>query len=145
QFPESWALFERILSEEEKEGPITDPWLLLNAGQTALVMHRQDQGLDLLKRASQYEPTRAQALEATALYYLSLQRTDDAMHILSDLILQDPTNSRLIRLRAAARYTSGDATGAVEDLERLLQMDPNDQEAKTRLAEIRGRLGTLTP
>jgi tetratricopeptide (TPR) repeat protein len=146
QFPESWALFERILSEKEKEGsPITDPWLLLNAGQTALVMHHESQGLDLLKRASQYEPTRQEALEATALYYLSLQRTDEAMHILSDLILQDPTNSRLIRLRAAARYTSGDATGAVEDLEHLLQMDPNDQEAKTRLAEIRGRLGTLTP
>ena len=145
QFPESWALFERILAEEEKEGEITDPWLLLNAGQTALVMHREKQGLDLLKRASHYEPTRAAALEATALYYLSLQRTDDAMRILSDMILQDPTNGRLIRLRAAARYTSGDATGAVEDLEHLLQMDPNDQEARTRLAEIRGRLGELTP
>lgn len=145
QYPESWALFERILSEKEKEGEITDPWLLLNAGQTALVMHREAQGLDLLKRASRYEPTRAAALEATALYYLSLQRTDDAMRILSDMILQDPTNGRLIRLRAAARYTSGDATGAVEDLEHLLQMNPNDQEARTRLAEIRGRLGELTP
>ena len=145
QYPESWALFERILAEKEKEGAITDPWLLMNAGQTALVMGRESPGLDLLRRAAEYEPTRAEALEATALYYLSRQRTDDAMRILSDMILQDPTNGRLIRLRAAARYTSGDATGAVEDLERLLQMDPNDQEARTRLAEIRGRLGQLAP
>jgi tetratricopeptide (TPR) repeat protein len=145
QYPESWALFERILSEKEKEGPIHDPWLLMNAGQTALVMRQESRGLDLLSRAAQFEPTRTAALEATALYYLSRQRTDDAMRILSDMILQDPSNARLIRLRAAARYTSGDATGAVEDLEHLLQMDPNDQEARTRLAEIRGRLGELTP
>jgi tetratricopeptide (TPR) repeat protein len=142
QYPESWALFERILSEKERG---EDPWLLLNAGQTALVMNRESQGLDLLERAAAYEPTRAAALEATALYHLSRRRTDDAMRILSDMILQDPSNARLIRLRAAARYTSGDATGAVEDLERLLQLDPSDEDARTRLDEIRGRLRELTP
>ena len=70
QYPESWALFERILSEKDTRGRIDDPWLLLNAGQTALVMNRESEGLDLLEKAAAFAETRPAALEATALYHL---------------------------------------------------------------------------
>ncbi len=140
RYGEAWALFDRLLKDREAAGGPEDPWLLLNAGQTALRMGEERRGLDLVRRAEAYEATRESALEATALFYLATRRWNEALHVLSEALLRAPDNLRLVKLRAAARYTTGDATGAVEDLERALALDPNDAEARGRLDEVRGRI-----
>ncbi len=142
RYREAWALFEQTLADAQSARRPEDPWLLLNAGQTALAVGEEEQGLALLKRAEAFDAVRESALEARALYYIATRRHDVALGILSDALLDAPDNARLIRLRAAARYSKGDATGAIEDLQRLLQLDPNDEDAKRRLAEIEGRTGT---
>lgn len=145
RYEEAWALFSRRLAEDNAARRESDPWLLLNAGQTALKIGREKEGLELLRRAESPETTRDAALEATALYYLATRRWNEALGLLSDAILRSPENLRLVKLRAAARYTTGDATGAVEDLEHVLARDPQDEEAQSRLDEIRGRVSEPLP
>jgi hypothetical protein len=45
-------------------------------------------------------------------------------------------NPTLYKLRGAARFSTGDATGARADLQRVLSLDPQDEEARARLQEL---------
>jgi tetratricopeptide (TPR) repeat protein len=145
RYPEAWALFEQALAGAEASNAPEDPWLLLNAGQTALALGEESKGISLLRRAQAHGEVRDAAIEAIALYSITTRRYNDALSVLSDALLDSPDNARLIRLRAAARFTKGDATGALEDLEHLLRLDPNDADAKRRMEEIRNRVGDVSP
>ena len=54
------------------------------------------------------------------------------------LVVHD--NATLHRLRAVARYAAGNATGFVEDLEKVLDLEPGDADSRRKLTEIRDRL-----
>ena len=78
----------------------------------------------------------ARAYQALARYYLSLRRKDEALAVVSEALLVISGNASLHRLRAVARYASGDATGAVEDLRKVLELEPGDVESRRKLDEI---------
>jgi tetratricopeptide (TPR) repeat protein len=132
RYEEAWQLYGKLLAERGEE----DPWLLLNAGQTALVLRREQRGFELLDKARRLPPTREAASEALALWLFSQRRLDEALRVLSEAILYIEDNPNLYKLRGAARFSSGDATGARRDLERVLALDPQDKEAKARLHEL---------
>jgi tetratricopeptide (TPR) repeat protein len=132
RYGEAWQLYEKLLAEHGED----DPWLTFNAGQTALVLGNQERGLPLLEDARREPRTREAASEALALWLLSQRRYDEALRVLSEAILNVQDNPRLYKLRGAARFSTGDATGARKDLERVLSLDPQDEEARARLHEL---------
>jgi len=126
------------LYDELRASPLADdPYFRLNAGQTALRLENEAQGLADLGAAATDDATREDAYVAMANYHLSTRRTTDALRILSDALLHVPESVPLHRLRALARYASGDATGALEDLEFVVAHDPSDDASRTRLEDVR--------
>jgi tetratricopeptide (TPR) repeat protein len=135
-YDEAWSHYAAMLAGEGGQDP-DDPYLLLNAGQTALALHHRDEGLSLLERATKHDETRVPAWEALAHYHLSERRPADALRVLSEAVLRLPDDAALRRLRALARWTTGDLTGTIEDLEACVRLDPSDAASRQRLEELR--------
>ena len=134
RYREAWNLY----GELAERGMESDPYFLLNAGQTALALKRQDEiGLEYLRRAAGFPEVRLAALESAAIYLLSMRRAEEALTVLADAHLLVAENVSLHRLRAVARLATGDATGAIEDMETVLRLDPTDVETRRKLEEIR--------
>jgi tetratricopeptide (TPR) repeat protein len=137
-YREAWEIYVGLESSELAN----DPYFLLNAGQTTLELKKhEDKGVEFLTRAARHAETRELAWEALAQFYLSLRRAEAALPILSQALLVTTDNANLYRYRAVARYATGDATGAIEDLEKVLELEPNDLESRRKLDEIRAALG----
>ncbi|NNE42764.1 MAG: tetratricopeptide repeat protein, partial [Gemmatimonadetes bacterium] len=132
-FAEAWKIYQGLLNADLGD----DPFLDLNAGQTALALKKETEGFGLLERAATDPRTRREAYEAQARYLLSMRRTKDALRVLSDAILKVRDEPRLHRLRALARYANGDVTGAIQDLERVVELDPTDTASRQRLEDVR--------
>lgn len=137
RYEEAWATYGELLGEDRG----ADPFVLLNAGQTALALGLEEPGTELLTRAARDSATAGPALEALARYELSARRPKDAQRILSEAILLAPDNADLHRLRALARYADGDLSGAIQDLEEVVRMDPTDGESRRRLEDFRAGRG----
>ncbi len=137
RYDEAWALY----SELGREGADDDPWFELNAGQTALALKREGPGLELLERATRRVETRTEAWKAIATWHLSRRDPEKAMPVLSEALLHIEGDAHLHRLRAVARVATGDATGAVEDLRKVIALVPADEDSRRRLAEIENTLG----
>ncbi len=131
-YSEAWDLFVRL----DSLGWSEDPYYEFNAGQTALALDREEEGLALLRRATRHEEVREGAWTIMARYHLSRRDPEPALPVLSEALLHAPENVDLRRLRAVARYALGDADGAVEDLEKVVELDPADSDSRRRLDEI---------
>lgn len=126
------------LYDELRTGPLADdPYLLLNSGQTALYLEDEARGLAELKRATNHDATREDAFVAIANYQLARRQTTEALRTLSEALLHVSDSVTLHRLRALARYANGDVTGAIEDLEIVVALDPGDAASRTRLEDLR--------
>lgn len=134
-YEEAWGHYAALLAGGTEEA--ADAYLLLNAGQTALALRREAEGLSLLESATRHDDTRVSAWEALARYHLSERRPNDALRVLSEAVLRLPEDAALHRLRALARWTTGDLTGTLEDLEAAVRLDPSDAESRRRLEELR--------
>jgi tetratricopeptide (TPR) repeat protein len=119
-----------------------DPDFLLNAGQTALALKKEALGVGWLERATRVPGAREAAYDALARYWLSLRRWDEGLRVLSEALLRVPDSPSLLRLRARARHATGDATGAIEDWSRVLELDPADDTARTELEALRAGTGS---
>lgn len=137
RYPEAWAIYDQLLQGDRA----ADPFVQLNAGQTALALGKPDPGVGLLERASRDSLTALPAFEALARYELSQRRPKDALRALSEAILHYPDQADLHRLRALARYADGDLSGAVRDLEDVVRLDPADRESAQRLEELKAGRG----
>ncbi|MGQ0723074.1 MAG: tetratricopeptide repeat protein [Candidatus Eiseniibacteriota bacterium] len=135
-YGEAWEHYAAMLADEGA-ADAADPYLLLNAGQTALALRREEEGSSLLGRATKHDETRVPAWEALARYHLSERRPADALRVLSEAVLRLPEDAALRRLRALARWTTGDLTGTLEDLEAAVRLDPSDTASRQRLEELR--------
>ncbi|MCA9753304.1 MAG: tetratricopeptide repeat protein, partial [Gemmatimonadetes bacterium] len=118
-----------------------DSDFLLNAGQTALALGREDLGLEWLERALDRPDAREFAADAIARYWLSRENWDAGLRVLSNGLLRAPDSEPLLRLRAHARRATGDATGAIEDWEHVLRLAPGDSVATEELAGLREHAG----
>jgi tetratricopeptide (TPR) repeat protein len=137
RFEEAWTLYRELLAGPRAD----DPFVLLNAGQTALALGLAEQGTELLQAAARDAGTAAAALEALARFELSQRRPKEAQRALSEAILHSPDDADLHRLRALARYADGDLSGAIRDLEDVVRLDPADEESRRRLEDFRAGRG----
>ncbi len=131
EYREAYALFREIEPVRRD-----DPYFLLNAGQTALMLKQEGPGIGWLTRATEFEETREAATTAIVTFHLSQKRVDEALRLLSEALLHAPESQALLRLRAQARFFAGDRTGALEDLRHLMRIDPEDPEARAGLAAL---------
>jgi tetratricopeptide (TPR) repeat protein len=131
QYDESYRLFESLTGTEQGH----DPYFLLNAGQTALMLQKEGPGTAWLRAASRFPGFAEDAYLILARYQLSFPRFDEGLRVLSEGLLRVPDSVPLLHLRARARRATGDETGAIEDWQHVLRLDPSDEVARTAIAE----------
>ncbi len=114
-----------------------DPYFLMNAGQTALVLGEEARGLEWLHRATGQDAVADDAWGAIASYLAGSGRLAEARAALDAAVAQRPGSAALVAMRAALRHRQGDAAGAARDLERATALDPSNAEWRRRLASLR--------
>lgn len=134
---EALALFREIATE----GGEDDPVFLLNAGQTALARGDREEGLRWLGAAMEHDGTADAARLALARYRLAAGEVTEARTLLEDAPPDLVATTALLRLRAIARYATGDVGGAARDLEAVLAADPADAPSRARLEALRAGEG----
>ncbi len=70
------------------------------------------------------------ALSAAAQYYNELKKFDKAEETASKAIKLNPSSVDAYKTRAVARISIKDRKGAIEDIEKALRLDPQDESAK---------------
>jgi len=133
EYEESLALFREI----ERASGATDGAFHLNAGQTALALGESELGLRWLERALADRETRADAFLSIVRFRLSAGDWTGAQRALADPPPELRSGTETLRLRAVARYRTGDLQGAMQDLEAVLTIDPSDTESRRRLEALR--------
>jgi tetratricopeptide (TPR) repeat protein len=108
--------------------------------------------LDFYKKAYALDPSSPEIADHLAETYDEAHRVDEAISEAQGLLQKDPDNLPARRLLVqiylrALRETNSDsgqqiiATRAVEQLEQIRRLDPNDTNSELELAELYGRLG----
>ncbi|MBW8868378.1 MAG: tetratricopeptide repeat protein, partial [Acidobacteria bacterium] len=64
-------------------------------------------------------------------------KSDDALAYLTANLEYYPKSSRTYQAMAAVKNAKGDKTGAVAALEKAVELDPNNVQAKTLLENLR--------
>ncbi len=140
RYAEAYALFAELAPSMPD-----DPYFLMNAGQTALVVGEEERGLAWLRRAAEHDTVAGDAWSAIASYLAGAGRFDEARTALDAAVGRHPDSARLAAMRAAVRHRQGDAAGAVADLERAVALDPSNDELRKRLAALRSSPGPGAP
>jgi len=78
------------------------------------------------------------ALVGIANTALNQKRPDDAMKYLQANLEYFPKSSQTYQAMAQVKNTKGDKAGAVKDLETAVQLDPQNNQAKNQLQQLRG-------
>src|SRR5262245_46305369 len=85
----------------------------------------------------QYDFTES-ALVQIATTALNQKRPDDAMRYLQANLEYFPKSSQTYQAMAQVKNTKSDKAGAIKDLETAVQLDPQNNQAKNQLQQLRG-------
>jgi tetratricopeptide (TPR) repeat protein len=66
------------------------------------------------------------------------QKADDALAYLQANLEFYPKSSRTYQTMAQVKNAKGDKDGAIKDLEKAVELDPNNQQAKMQLQQLKG-------
>jgi tetratricopeptide (TPR) repeat protein len=126
------AALERAPSQDD---PALRP-MLEHRATAHIALSMYPSGLADLEAAIQMDSSsfRAQYLAALCLY--NLGRHAEAVDAATRAIEIDASNGPAWFLRAAAKSTGGDASGALEDVQQAITLDPDDQQALTFKADL---------
>jgi hypothetical protein len=80
-----------------------------------------------------------EALVTIAQRAITAKRPDDALAYLQANLEYYPRSARTYQAMAQARNAKGDKAGAIKDLEKAVELDPNDRQAKTQLQQLKGQ------
>jgi hypothetical protein len=80
-----------------------------------------------------------QALLTIAQRAVTAKRPDDAIAYLQANIEYWPRSARTYQALAQVRNSKGDKAGAIRDLEKAVELDPANAQAKTQLAQLKGQ------
>jgi tetratricopeptide (TPR) repeat protein len=69
---------------------------------------------------------------------VAAQKPDDAIAYLQANLEYYPTSVRTYRTMAQARNAKGDTAGAIKDLEKALEIDPNNAQVTAQLQRLKG-------
>ncbi len=87
------------------------------------------------------QPAFEAALDAKVEYLVALERRDEAIALLGELIAKRPERRALYTLRGEQRLAAGDAEGARLDFARALELDPRSIETLIGLAALQEKQG----
>jgi tetratricopeptide (TPR) repeat protein len=79
------------------------------------------------------------ALVGIATTALNQKRPDDAMKYLQANLEYFPKSSQTYQAMAQVKNAKGDKAGAVKDLETAVQLDPQNNQAKNQLQQLKGQ------
>jgi tetratricopeptide (TPR) repeat protein len=79
------------------------------------------------------------ALVGIATTALNQKRPDDAMKYLQANLEYFPKSSQTYQAMAQVKNAKGDKSGAVKDLETAVQLDPQNNQAKNQLQQLKGQ------
>jgi len=79
------------------------------------------------------------ALLTIAQRAITAKNLDDAIAYLQTNLEYYPKSARTHQAMARARNAKGDRQGAIKDLERALELDPNSAQARNQLQQLRGQ------
>jgi Photosynthetic reaction centre cytochrome C subunit/Tetratricopeptide repeat len=82
---------------------------------------------------------RETALLGIAQRSMAAKRTDDAIAYLQANLEYYPKSARTYQALANARNAKGDRAGAIKDLEKAVELDPQNTEARTQLQQLKGQ------
>ncbi|OGS28684.1 MAG: hypothetical protein A2218_09930 [Elusimicrobia bacterium RIFOXYA2_FULL_53_38] len=84
----------------------------------------------VLKKLKENYPNHSGVQSAVAQYYNDIRNYDMAADAATDAISLDPGNSDAYKARALAKVSLQDRKGAIEDINKALEIDPQDESAK---------------
>ena len=77
---------------------------------------------------------------------MQLKDYDKALHDYNEAIKLSPEEAKYYQVRAFIYQTKGDLKAAVADVDKILKLDPNNQDAQQRKRFLEAKLhGTPTP
>jgi hypothetical protein len=79
------------------------------------------------------------ALLGIAQRSMTAKKTDDAIAYLQANLEYHPKSARTYQALANARNAKGDKAGAIKDLEKAVELDPQNAQAKTQLQQLKGQ------
>ena len=109
-----------------------------NLGALLLRQGKHDEAVIVLEEALEASPWLRDTRGHLADAYCRVGRTEEALKLAAELLEGEPTNRGVRTTYAIALFDSGDHTKAVEELERVLALDPDFEPA----LKARPRLGT---
>ena len=113
----------KALNRKEPLDAVVDARRVMDSGDQA----KTDTALKDLKSGYPNDPG---VQSAVAQYYNELKQYDLAATAASDAINLDPGNPDSYKARALARVSLQDRKGAIEDIRKAMEMDPQDESAK---------------
>ena len=79
------------------------------------------------------------ALLTIAQRAMNAKNTDDAIAYLQTNLEYYPKSARTYQAMAQARSATGDKAGAIKDLEKVVELDPENAQARNQLQQLKGR------
>jgi tetratricopeptide (TPR) repeat protein len=143
RFDEQIAEANRILSKDPK---FRDAYLLRAHGEGNL--NRNAEAITSLNRAFALSPPTPRLLLLKAMYLKNEKRFDEAIGILNQVIQAEPSNYIAYDYRSLCFYRlKGPCENALQDMKKVVLLNPRDLGAKTLLANLRRdvRRKALTP
>lgn len=99
--------------------------------------HRRTEAV--LKTLKESYPDNSGVQSAVAQYYIEIKNYDLADKTATDAIGLDPENPDAYKARALARISLQDRKGAIEDIKKAMDIDPQDESAKILSALVAGK------
>lgn len=97
------------------------------------------QAIDLYSAAIKLDNTLLPAYNNRALAYLKIQRYAEALADSAVLLEREPSNVKALLRHAAAAEALGDVSTAESDLNKVLEIEPNNKEAPSKLQAVASR------
>ena len=113
----------KMIAEKNPLDDVIDARRVLDSGS-------QDKAVAALKALKEGYPGDPGVQSAVAQYYNEIKQYDMAAKAATDAISLDPGNSDSYKTRALARVSLQDRRGAIEDIRKAMEMDPQDESAK---------------
>ncbi|MEA3307787.1 MAG: protein kinase [Elusimicrobiota bacterium] len=83
-----------------------------------------------LKNLKEQFPDNSSVLSTVSEYYNELEKYNEAEETASDAIKLNPENTDAYKARAMARVSMEDKKGALEDVKKAMELDPQDESSK---------------
>ena len=123
----------------------SDPQLLVQAAAVAQRLELHSQALHWLRQADQVSPGDFNIRYKIGLALSASGDADSAIDIFTDLLLQKPGNSALLRARMQACMSAQQSAAAIRDGEALLAIEPDNERYQFYLAIARGETPKTQP